>query len=707
MKRSTMCWFLIMMAVLLAFCAPAPGEVTFHVAVKGSDQGIGTTDRPFATIERARDAVRELKRNQGGVLNRPVTVYVHGGRYALSQPLRFTTEDSGTLEAPVTYAAFKDEKPVLSGGRQITGWKKVDVSGKSLWVADVPDVQAGKWYFRELWINGERRNRARNPNSGVFRISAVPDLDLKARYNRSGQSRFQYAPGEIGSWNNLEDIEIVILSFWICTRRGIAAVDETEHMVTLSQRSTFRLTDGFGNPPKLARYYVENAFELLDAPGEWYLDRKPGKLYYMPLPGEDMASAETIAPVLEQLVLVEGSPREGNFVEYVTFRGLAFSHAEWWIPANDPSDLYQRQAAAPMPAAVQLWGARNFTIESCVFAHLGNYAMQFSRGCSQSKLVHCEMFDLGAGGVKVGNADQNMVIRPDRDGVVHDHPSEQTYAIEVTDNHIYAGSRVFHQGHGIWVGQSYDNLVAHNHIHDFYQIGINVGWTWRTFKTLARNNVIEYNHIHHIGQGWSSDLAAIYALGRQPGTVIRYNLLHDVEAAEYVGRGVYLDSRTAEVLVEKNIVYNTSTAGFGTSNGIGNTIRNNIFAFGRDAQIEPNGGRNLPGDGFTYEHNIVYWKKGRPLLRQRWNEKGTVIRNNLYWQEGGGEIRFGRDTWEQWRALGRDEGSLIADPLFVDPTHFDFRLKPGSPASKIGFEPFDLSGVGPRPIRVNNVISSY
>jgi hypothetical protein len=680
--------------IALVFCvaggvhAAAP-PVVFHVATNGSDHRKGG---PFATVERARDAVRELKKQQGGILRQPVTVYVHGGTYALSQPLRFTAEDSGTLACPVTYAAYRDEKPVLSGGRAITGWKPVTVEGKRLWAAQV------SWNFRELWINNQRRTRARHPNDGFSRMTAVPGLDLKAPYNRTSERRFQYAPGDVKPWKNLEDAEIVIQSFWISTRRGVAAVDEKERMVTLNRPSTFRLTDGFGNPPKFARYYIEGAFEFLDSPGEFYLDRKAGTLYYMPLPGEDMTRAQAMAPALEQLVLLKGQPREDKLVEYVTFRGLTFSHAEWLIPADDLGDYHQRQASSTLPAASELWGARNVTIDSCVFAHLGNYSVHFWRGCSQSKVTRCEMYDLGAGGVKVGPSDRNGEVGRDRQsGAVYDHPSERTHHIEVTDNHIHQGSRVFHSGHGIWVGPSTDNLVAHNHIHDFYQIGISVGWTWGFRPSVARNNVIEYNHIHHVGQGRSSDLGAIYTLGPQPGTVIRYNLLHDVEAAEYVGRGVYLDNGSSEIVVEKNIMYNTSTAGYGQSYGKKNVVRNNIMAFGKAAQIEPNGGRpNQPGNSFLFERNLVCMKPDQRIIRSPWRDTEVIVDKNLYWVMGGGPVLFGTMNWEAWQARGMDRASFVADPLFEDPEHFDFRLKPGSPASKIGFEPFDLSGVGPR-----------
>jgi hypothetical protein len=679
-------------------CCTLRGAQEFHVSPGGSDQGNGTAKAPFATIERARDAVREWKRASGGTLKAPVTVWLHSGVFRLTRTLEFTPEDSGTEACPVTYRAASGEKPVISGGREVSGWKEVTVAGKRLWAAEIADVRDGKWYFRQLWSGDQRRTLARNPNQGFFRISAVPDMDPKASY-QTAQKRFQFAPGEIARWENLDDVEVVLATFWVSVRRHIAAVDTDARMVTLEYPNTHRLTDGFGNPPELARYYAENAFELLDSPGEFYLNRKTGVLYYMPMPGEKVGATRMVAPVLEQLVNVEGDPRTGAFVEYVHFRGLTFAHAEWWMPRNDPSGFYQRQGSAPVPGAIRFYGARHCAFEACTVAHVSQHAIHFSRGCERNRVVGCEIFDTGTGGIRVGEADRNGRIAPDAKGVIHDLPVEETHHMEITDNHIYSGGRLFHGSHGIWIGPSYGNMVAHNHVHDYYYSGISVGWTWGTGKSVARDNIIEYNHVHDIGQGWLNDMGAIYTLGSQPGTVIRYNVLHDVRHSAYIGRGVYFDEGSSNMLVEKNLIYNTSTAGFGQSHGKGNVIRNNIFAYGRDAQLEPNGGNTAKRpveNNFTFERNIVYFEKDRPILRMRWNDTDVTLRNNLYWQEGGGEIRFAKETWDEWRARGMDAGSLLADPMFVDPAKRDFRLKPGSPANKVGFEAFDLSTVGPR-----------
>lgn len=662
------------------------GQTVFYVATDGNDAwsgkmekpNSGRTDGPFRTLERAQKAIRELKAS--GPLKEPVTVYIRGGRYDLTKPVVFTPEDSGTAHDPLTYAAYPGETPVVSGGREITGWKQVTDkklvarAGGELWMAYLPAVKEGKWYFHELFVNGHRRPRARAPNTGFFHVDGKVSLGK--------QATFKFHPGDIqADWAAQGDVEVVVLQAWAELRMYIRNVDETSRTVTLSG------TPAPSNREDNARYWVENTMDALDAPGEWYLDRQSGILYYRPEPGETINRVQVIAPALEQLVRFEGKGGAG-WVENIRLCGLTLSYTDWSMGPNGYADL---QAAYDIPAAVEGMGTRSCSIERCVLTHLGGYAVEFGGGPTQwwgirqgskrDRVVGNDMYDLGAGGVKIGDPKD-----PNGEG-------QATDGNVVSDNHIHDIGLVYPAAAGIWVGQSSDNTISHNEINDTYYTGISVGWTWGYGPTAAKGNLIEFNSIHDIGRGMLSDMGCIYTLGVQPGTVERNNLCHDVSRSRYGGWGLYTDEGSSDIVIENNVVYRTEDGGFHQHYGEANIVRNNIFAYGKEAQIRRS--KLEPHISFTFEDNIVYWDHG-PLFQGVWADNEYHFDHNLYYRTDGQPIRFGNWSFAEWQARGQDRHSLIADPLFVDPSQGDFSLQPGSPAASIGFKPIDLSRVGPR-----------
>ena len=259
MNRSKESWLVVcLFAVLLLLCpwiAPSQANLAsgnFYVALNGKDRWSGRlaapntlrTDGPFATLTRARDAVRSLKAS--GAPTAPIRVLVRGGTYFPQEPLVFGPDDSGTVEAPITYAAYPGEKPILSGGLAIKGWKPTTVGQKSLWVADFPS--GVPLSSRQLFVNGKRCARPRLPREGLYRIAEVPDLAADTP-KTARQTQFRYSPGDILAWENLTDIEVVALCFWVESRMPIASVDEASRMVSFSEGSIFRLTDDFSMKP--------------------------------------------------------------------------------------------------------------------------------------------------------------------------------------------------------------------------------------------------------------------------------------------------------------------------------------------------------------------------------------------------------------------------------------------------------------------------
>jgi parallel beta-helix repeat protein len=230
-------------------------------------------------------------------------------------------------------------------------------------------------------------------------------------------------------------------------------------------------------------------------------------------------------------------------------------------------------------------------------------------------------------------------------------------------------------------------------VHDLFYTAISLGWTWGYGPNQCKGNIIEFNELDHVGKGMMSDLGAIYTLGIQPGTVIRNNLIHHVESFIYGGWGIYLDEGSSEIQVENNVVYATKTGGFHQHYGRENIVRNNIFAFNREWQLMRT--RAEQHVAFTFENNIVYYDSGR-LLGSDWSGTGFRMDRNLYWDARGEPVTFANNTLEAWRQRGHDVASIVADPLFVNPGNFDFRLRRGSPALRLGFRPFDMRTVGLR-----------
>ena len=553
---------------------PAASAGDFYVAVDGNDQWSGTsatpnpqrTDGPFATLERARDVVRDVRANQQW--QRPLVVTLRGGTHRRDEPFVLHPKDSGTDVSPVVYEAYPNEKPVISGGKTIVGWQ----SDGRLWKVDLPEVKSGHWNFRQLFVNGQRRFRARFPLEGVLTLAGLPPQDggswmghLPEDKKEWGKRAFRFRPGDIrADWANLEDVEIVVLQFWMAARLRIKHVDEQNHVAVFSGGSWRPLTWSWG-------YYAENVFEGLDVPGSWYLDRKKGVLLYHPLPGEDMSKAEVVAPVAEQLVRMEGDVAAGKFVRHVTLRGLRFEYTTWPLPEEGYMCV---QAEITPPAAIHADGATRCRIEQCELVHLGAWGVELRRGCRDNVVMHNLMRDVGAGCVKIG---EPTSAASDVDETCH---------TLVSDNRFLDAGQIFLGSTAVWIGQSSNNTISHNEISGPLMWAISAGWTWSYFPLQrARDNIIEFNHAHHIGTGILGSHCAIYALGTSPGTVIRNNHIHHVGHADAwhgAGEGIILDNGCCGILVENNVVHDAVAGGFGTNfNCFGNIILNNIFAYGR------------------------------------------------------------------------------------------------------------------------------
>ncbi|MDX9973046.1 MAG: right-handed parallel beta-helix repeat-containing protein [FCB group bacterium] len=653
-----------------AVFAQQPGANVIYVSPSGNDAWSGAladpapdgSNGPFATPAAAQAKARALIAE-----GKPIRVVFRAGTYVLpnGEPLVFTPEDSGKPRAGVSYQAYRDEKPVISGGRKLEGWRQEG----ELWVADVPEAKGGAWRFGSLWVNGERRTVARTPNDDYFHLAG------KAPDAAQANTAFVYTPGDIAPYKNLiEDAVIVVYHSWATSLHHVKSLDEQNHLVTFTGPAVWP----FAQWDPQQRYHVENVIEALDLPGEWCLDTKEGRVYYKPMPGEDMGTAEVIAPVAKRLVRIKGSPKDGKFVEHLTLQGLTFAHNSYPIPDESFSD---GQAAIALRGAIDAVGARHCAVRSCTISHIDTYGIWFGAGCQDNVLSRNEITDMGGGGIAIGEPGNPSV------------PEEAVLRNVASDNRIQDGGNVFRSAVGVWIGRSSFNRVSHNEISDLLYTGVSVGWSWGYDPSSAHHNVIEYNHIHDIGKSVLSDMGGIYLLGIAPGTTCRYNLIHDVSSYAYGGWGIYPDEGSSYLLIENNVVYNTKTGGFHQHYGRGNVVTNNIFAFSKEGQVIRT--REEAHPSFFFERNIVLFDNGK-LLGSNWGNGNYWIDSNVYWDTSNPEITFAGMTFDEWKAKGRDANSVIADPMFVDPAAHDFTLKPESPALKLGFNNIDISQAGPR-----------
>ena len=699
LRRTPLLALSLLFSLLVPLAAgSARAELVVHVSPAGDDAWSGgltspsadRTDGPVVSLRRARDRVRELRAAEGGRRDEPVRVVVADGTYLVDEPLILGPEDGGTAAAPVSYEAAAGARPVISGGRRITGFRPGTGADAGLWVVDLP--QQTPWRFEQLFVNGRRVIRAREPDVGTFAVAAAEEIPLDA----SGQPLSAEARAKLGPKDRpprarqtvrlsaadfaavaglppeaIGDVLLNVYHKWDITKRFLEAVDPAAERL---------FTSGGGMKPwnrwdEKSTVTLENARAFLDEPGEWFLDRQQ-RLFYKPRPGESLESAELIAPVCDERLTIRGEPAAGRFCDHVSFSGLAFRHARLLTPAGG---VEPAQAAAPLGAVVTVTGGREILFRDCEISRVGRYGLWLRAGCRGCRVERCLVEDLGAGGIRIGE------MGPARDA------AHETAGNTVDNCIIRHGGRLFPCAVGVWIGFSPDNVVSHNEIFDFFYTGISVGWRWGYAESSCKRNQILDNHVHRIGQGLLSDMGGIYTLGPSEGTVVRGNVFHDIESHSYGGWGLYTDEGSTGITFEHNLVFNTKSGGFHQHYGKDNVIRHNVLLDATDQQIQAT--RVEDHRSFTFEHNIIAWRTGKAITGP-WDRMQTITGTNCWWNTAGEPVRFLDKPLADWQAAGHELGSIVADPLFVDPATRDYRLRPESPAIALGFKPYDWSQAG-------------
>lgn len=664
-------FFTLILAVIFSLNLSARD---FFVATNGSDQNPGTKIQPLASLNGARDLIRQLR--SLGKLNEEVRVMVANGMYFMTEPLLLTNQDSGTETFPVIYRAEDGNNPVFIGGIPIRNWEKVT---DNVWKAKVPEVNRFGFYFEQLYVNGQRATRAKSPNQGFYFLKGVDETVVSKGNGRVPEMAvqklkiFPEAAADFVQFSktDFDDAVLTLYHKWDNTRKRISGFAADSSVV---------FTIGKGMKPwnsldKQTRYTVENFRAALDTVGEWYVERN-GDLLYIPAEGENPNQMKIYAPVTERFVTLLGNEQTGKKVEHIRFENLRFEVSGYRMPlwGNEPA-----QAASPVEATIIADYASNISFVNCEISQTGTSAIWLRKACTDCTIQQCYLHDLGAGGVKIGD------IR------IPENEKELTQRIKVDNNIIRSGGHVFPCAVGVTVFQASDNAVTHNEIANFRYSGVSVGWVWGYSHSPSKRNIIEFNHIHHLGWGELCDMGGVYCLGMSEGTSVSNNVIHHVYSFDYGGWGLYTDEGSTGILMENNLVYACKNSGFHQHYGKENTIKNNIFAANIKGQLQAT--RVEEHLSFNFTNNIVWFNSGS-LLTSRWSQVKINSDNNSYWDARTKDVRFDKLSFKEWQATGKDLNSVIANPEFVNPEGFDFRIKNKALMKKIGFKPFDYTKAG-------------
>ena len=575
------------------------GEI--WISPKGSDFNDGTRQSPKATLTSALRQAREWRRTEDNRIQGGITIYVEGGTYAFHEPVFIRPEDSGTKESPTIIRSVGDEKVILSGGISINGWKK---QGK-VWVADVPVFNGRPLDFRQLWVNGKKAVRARDVEDfeKMNRICSVdekneilyvPAVSIRRLIDNKGNLKAKYA-------------EMVLHQMWCVANLRIRSVEVQGDSAAIrfhqpESRIQFEhpwprpmvTTDGHNSA-----FYLTNARELQDVPGEWYHDIDARKVYYYPREGEKMQEAEVIVPAVETLVRVEGTLDRP--VCHIRFEKITFSYTTWMRPSEkghvplqagmyltdgyriDPK-MQRNYLNHPLDnqgwlgrpaAAVRVVAARQIDFERCRFEHLGSTGLDYEEAVQGGVVRGCLFRDIAGNGLLVGSFspaahETHLPYDPaDRREVCTQQHINNCYFTEIGNEDW--GCLAIAAG---YVG---DVNIEHNEISEVPYSGISLGWGWTQTVNCMRNNRVHANLIHHYAKHMY-DVAGIYTLGSQPKSYVTENCVHSIYKPGYVHDPnhwfyLYTDEGSSFITVRDN--WTEGEKYLQNANGPGNVWENN------------------------------------------------------------------------------------------------------------------------------------
>ena len=592
--------------LLLVFVLIVPSFAwsQIYVATNGSDMNEGTKSKPFATVAMAVRKAREIRRLNDPSIKNGIDIIVENGNYRFSETLFIRPEDSGTEESPTIIKAAENAHPVFSGGVEIHGWKKLqsDIVGLpqtskgKIWVADIPSMEGNFIPFRQLWMNGVKAIRAKAQNGDS--MSRILSWDH--------QLQTCWIPKPKGiDLSSVNDAELFIHQWWAVATLRIKAMKMVGDSIQLSfYQPESRIESEHPWPaPWISKktgnsaFYLVNAIQFLDEPGEWYADQKAGKIYYYPRSNENMSTASVVAPFLETLVKIEGTIDRP--VSNIFFKSISFEHTGWLRPSQQGHvplqagmyllDAYklkipgtpdkkglENQAWIGRPAAaVEVSYANHTGFESCRFQHLASTGLDYKRGTGNDEIKSNLFKDIGGNGILIGTFS---------DEAFETHlPYNPKDEREICTNEYISNNLITDVSNEDWgtvgIGAGYVKGISieHNEISNVSYTGISLGWGWTKTLNAMKDNHVFANKITHYAKRMY-DVAGIYTLSAQPGTIISNNYIDSIYKAPYAHDPnhwfyLYTDEGSSYITVKNN--WCPAEKFLQNANGPGNSWDNN------------------------------------------------------------------------------------------------------------------------------------
>jgi len=648
----------------------ASNAVVIAVSPAGNDNGPGTREQPFQTLERAQRAARQVNADHD------VTVELGDGVYRLAKTLIFTAQDGGQNRHHVAWAAAVGAHPVISGAIPVTGWKLYDKQ-RGIYAADTPvGLDA-----RQLWVNDRLAERA------AMEIKRA-DVSFTAQGMVLNDARYDYLAKLPGK----DRMEIDATGFF--TKR-VSPVERIDGRTLIMRQPAWNnniwgydtITKPFG--PQYAQLFLANSLAFLNQPGQWYLDPKQGKLYLRPPEGAPIAQIDVELPRLSVLMAV--GDRLDAPVHDLTFRGIRFSHTSWLGPSSSEGYVSQQSGSylsgsAPLypadalttcaqgcpafesmrnewnqaPASIQVAAANLITFDEDVFAHLGQYALGIGNdadanvtgaglGTSDIRVTRCVFTDLAGGAVLAGG------VRRDAH---HPHdPRMINRQLLIENNRIQSVSEDFLDNSAILSTYVSGALIVHNEISDVPYDAIDIGYGWgiqdpggnanyRVFMhgydskanivyqtpTTYRDTVVAWNRIHGAKKLFH-DGGAIYNLSAGPGTLITENYIYDNNQRI----ALYLDEGSRYVTVRKNVVDDPGGEWLNV-----NTVRHAFplrITVDNTAADNWHNGTKIGGMWTNYENDLIL--DDHLVKNQDWPAEAVDVMKNAGIEPAAGAVEYG------------------------------------------------------------------